>query len=240
MPLAAKRKKRYNSRMRVLVIEDDRRIAAVLFKGLKAESYAVDVAYDGEEGEELAAVNEYDVIILDIMLPGQDGWQTCQNIRADGIRTPILMLTALDDVNDKIKGLDTGADDYLAKPFHFGELMARLRSLTRRSTEIRSTVIEKFGIQLDLNSHKAKREGIEITLTSKEFSLLELFMMNPDRILSRYTISEKVWDMNFDPKSNVIDSFIKYLRQKVDRGFQKKLIHTVRGSGYIFSEEQRK
>jgi DNA-binding response OmpR family regulator len=225
--------------MRVLVIEDDRRIASVLEKGLKAESYAVDLAYDGEEGEELAAINEYDVIILDIMLPNQDGWQTCENIRNDGIHTPILMLTALDDVNDKIRGLDTGADDYLPKPFHFGELLARLRSLTRRSTEVRTTIIEKFGIQLDLNTHKATREGKEIILTTKEFALLELFMMNPDRILSRYTISEKVWDMNFDPKSNVIDSFIKYLRQKVDRGFSKKLIHTVRGSGYIFSEDSR-
>lgn len=224
--------------MRVLVIEDDKKIASVLEKGLKAESYAVDVAFDGAEGEELAAVNEYDVIILDIMLPVQDGWETCKNIRGDGVGTPILMLTALDDVTDKIRGLDTGADDYLPKPFHFGELLARVRALTRRQTEVRTDVIEKFGLTLNRSTRKAERDGTPIMLTAKEFSLLELFMMNPDRVLSRTAISEHVWDMNFDPKSNVIDSFIKYLRQKVDKGFDKKLIHTVRGAGYIFTMDQ--
>ena len=148
------------------------------------------------------------------------------------------MLTALDDVDDKIKGLNTGADDYLAKPFHFGELLARIRSLTRRNSETKSTSIELFGLNLDLNSHKAFRNKKEISLTSKEFALLELFMMNPEKILSRSDISEHLWDMNFDPKSNVIDSFVKYLRQKIDKNFDTPLIHTVRGSGYIFSKRK--
>jgi DNA-binding response OmpR family regulator len=146
------------------------------------------------------------------------------------------MLTALDDVEDKIKGLDSGADDYLAKPFHLRELLARIRSLARRKTEVRVAIIEKFGITLDLNTHKALRDGKEISLTNKEFAMLEFFMMNPEKILSREALSEHVWDMNFDPKSNVIESFVKFLRQKLDKGFKTQLIHTVRGSGYIFSD----
>jgi DNA-binding response OmpR family regulator len=146
------------------------------------------------------------------------------------------MLTALDDVQDKIKGLDCGADDYLAKPFHIGELLARIRSLTRRKSEVRATVIEQFGVTLDVNTHKAFREGKEIVLTAKEFALLELLMMNPGKILSREVISEHLWDMNFEPKSNMIDSFVKFLRQKVDKQFATQLIHTVRGSGYIFTD----
>jgi two-component system, OmpR family, copper resistance phosphate regulon response regulator CusR len=148
------------------------------------------------------------------------------------------MLTALNDVKDKIKGLDSGADDYLPKPFHLGELLARIRSLTRRKTEIRASSIEKFGVTLNLNTHRVTREGKEIALTAKEFSLLELFMMNAGRIISRETISEHVWDMNFEPQSNVIESFIKFLRQKIDRGFSHQLLHTVRGSGYIFSDRE--
>ena len=221
--------------MRVLLIEDDRRVAATVAKNLKAEAYAVDVADDGESGEETAQINDYDVIILDLMLPGQDGWTTCKNLRRNGVMTPILMLTALDDVEDKIHGLDSGADDYLTKPFHFGELLARVRSLVRRHSTVRSTTIERCGLRLDLDSHKAYREGQEIALTSKEFALLELFMHNPERILSRQEISEHLWDMNFDPKSNVIESFVRFLRQKIDRGYERPLIHTVRGAGYVFS-----
>ncbi|MGE5410095.1 MAG: winged helix-turn-helix domain-containing protein, partial [Clostridiales bacterium] len=197
---------------------------------------AIDQAFDGLEGERLAKTNDYDAIILDVRLPLQDGFKTCMNLRNEKILTPILMLTALDDVSDKIKGLDNGADDYLAKPFHFGELLARLRSLIRRNTAERSTVLNKYGVQLDQNTHKAFREGIEITLTTKEYSLLELFMLHPDRILSREMISEHLWDMNFDPKSNVIESYVKFLRQKIDYGFSRQLIHTVRGAGYMFSE----
>ncbi len=224
--------------MRILIIEDDRRIASVLQKGLKSEMYAVDIAYTGEAGEELASINDYDIIILDIMLPGQDGWETCTHIRNDGIKTPILMLTALDNVDYKIRGLDTGADDYLAKPFHFGELLARLRALVRRSTDVKTSLIEKYGLKLDLSTHKVQRDGKEILLTTKEFSMLQLFMLNADKVLSRAVIAESVWDMNFDPRSNVIDSFIKMLRQKVDKEYEKKLIRTVRGSGYIFSDDE--
>ena len=176
--------------MRILLIEDNRKIASALSKSLRAEGFAVDVAYDGIHGEELAKVNDNDVIILDVMLPGQDGWKVCDHLRRGNILTPILMLTALDDVSDKIKGLDSGADDYLAKPFHFGELLARIRSLARRTTEVRTASIEKFGLTLDVATHKAAREGKEIFLTAKEFALLELFILHPGKILSRETISD--------------------------------------------------
>ncbi len=224
--------------MRILLIEDDKKIASALTKGLQAESFAVDNAKDGLEGEYYASINSYDLIILDIMLPKQDGWQTCENLRKKEILTPIIMLTALDDVNDKIKGLNMGADDYLPKPFHFGELLARVRSLIRRGTKVTTSTLEMFNLQLDLNTHKAKRNGNEIALSAKEFALLELFMMNPNKILTREVISEHLWDMNFDPRSNVIESFIKFLRQKIDKGHERQLIHTVRGSGYIFSDKE--
>jgi len=224
--------------MRILLIEDDQKIAASIVKGLKAESYAVDLASDGVEGEYLASINDYNLIILDLLLPKQDGWTTCENLRKNKILTPILMLTALDDVNDKIKGLNMGADDYLPKPFHFGELLARIRSLIRRGTDVRSSTLEAFGLKLDLDTHKARREDKEISLSAKEFALLELFMMNPNKIITRERISETLWDMNFDPKSNVIESFIKFLRQKIDKDFSGPLIHTVRGAGYILNDGQ--
>jgi DNA-binding response OmpR family regulator len=222
--------------MRILLIEDDKKITAALERGLKAEGYAADTAGDGVTGQQLAEINDYDLIILDIMLPKQDGLQTCANLRKNKVLTPILMLTALDDVLDKIKGLDQGADDYLAKPFHLGELLARMRALIRRKSEVRSAVVENFGVKLDLNTHKAYREGKEIQLSAKEFALLELFMMKPNKILTREMISEHLWDMNFDPRSNVIESFIKFLRQKIDKDFEKQLIQTIRGSGYIFTD----
>ncbi len=222
--------------MRLLIIEDDKKISDALSRDLRDEGYAVDMAGDGVTGEYLAKISDYDLIILDIMLPKQDGLETCANLRKDKVLTPILMLTALDDVSDKITGLDQGADDYLAKPFHLGELHARIRALIRRRSEVRSAVMENFGVRLDLDTHTAYREGREIQLSSKEFALLELFMMNPRKILSRQMISEHLWDMNFDPRSNVIESFIKFLRQKIDKDFDKPLIHTVRGSGYIFKE----
>ena len=223
--------------MRVLLIEDDRSVADAVAKNLRAEAFAVDIAADGETGEELARINDYDVIVLDLMLPGQDGWQTCENLRRASVMVPIIMLTALDDVNDKVRGLDSGADDYLTKPFHFSELLARLRSLVRRHTTVRTTEIERFGLKLDLGTHKACREGQEISLTAKEFALLELFMLHPNRILSRQEISEHLWDMNFDPRSNVIESFVRFLRKKIDRDFDRPLIHTARGAGYVFSDE---
>ena len=224
--------------MRILLIEDDRKIAASLKKRLRAEGFAVDVAYDGMTGEELAVVNDNDVIILDVLLPKQDGWTTCRNIRQQKVLTPILMLTALDDVEDKIRGLDSGADDYLPKPFHTGELLARIRSLARRRTDVRTTSIELFGLRLELKTHRAFRDGKEIHLTAKEFALLELFMMHPHEIISRQRISEHLWDMNFEPRSNVIESFVKFLRQKVDKGYGTTLIHTARGSGYLFSDQE--
>ncbi len=224
--------------MRILLIEDDPDIAQSLSKRLKGEGYAVDVARDGIHGEEMACTNDNDVILLDVLLPGRDGWSVCGNLRKKGILTPILMLTALDDVADKIRGLDKGADDYLPKPFHFGELLARIRSLTRRTTEIRSSVVEKFGLELNLGTHSARRDGRDISLTSKEFALLELFVRNAGAIVSREMISEHLWDMNFEPRSNVIESFVKFLRQKVDKGFARPLIHTVRGAGYIFSDTE--
>ena len=222
--------------MRVLLIEDDPALSASIAKNLRAETYAVDVALDGTKGEELAKINEYDVILLDILLPRQDGWTTCRHLREAKVSTPILMLTALDDVDDKIRGLDSGADDYLVKPFQTGELLARIRSIVRRNTDSKTTVLEKFGLKLDVAIHKAWREGKEISLTAKEFALLELFMMNPDIIVTREKISEHLWDMNFEPRSNVIESFVRFLRQKIDKGFKTSLIHTMRGAGYVFAE----
>jgi DNA-binding response OmpR family regulator len=224
--------------MRILLIEDDSKLSASIAKHLRADSFAVDVAGDGRKGEEFAHINEYDVILLDIMLPHQDGWTTCKNLRRTNVLTPILMLTALDDVDDKIRGLDSGADDYLPKPFHIGELLARIRALARRKTEVGTANIEHYGLRLDTATHKAYRNGKEIILTSKEFALLELFMMHPGKIVSRETISEHLWDMNFEPRSNVIESFVRFLRQKIDQGFDTSLIQTVRGAGYIFSDEK--
>jgi DNA-binding response OmpR family regulator len=224
--------------MKVLVIEDDKKILKGIKKGLGSEGYTIDSAEDGLQGEKLARIYDYDVIILDILLPNQDGWETCSHLRKDKIPTPIIMLTALDDVSDRIKGLDTGADDYLSKPFNFNELLARIRALIRRRNELHTSVIEKYDVKLNLTTHLAFREGKEIKLSSKEFGLLELFMMNPDKILSKEKISEHLWDMNFNPKSNLIESFVKFLRRKIDKDFDPPLIHTIRGVGYIFSKRK--
>jgi DNA-binding response OmpR family regulator len=224
--------------MRILLIEDDRKFSASIAKHLRAESYAVDIAYDGRAGENLVMVNEYDLILLDIMMPLQDGWTTCANIRKAKIPTPILMLTALDDVHDKIHGLDCGADDYLPKPFHTGELLARIRALVRRPSEIKSATCEQFGIHFDIRTHRTFRDGKEILLSSKEFALLEYFMMNPNVIVSKKMIAEHLWDMNFEPRSNVVESFVRLLRNKIDKDFPVSLIHTVRGSGYILTDRR--
>jgi two-component system OmpR family response regulator len=223
--------------MRILIIEDDPKIAAMVARLLKGAGYAVDTALDGKDGERLARVNTFDAIVLDIMMPGQDGLATCAHLRTAGVLTPILMLTALGGVDDRIAGLDTGADDYLAKPFHSGELLARVRSLARRRSEVRAAVVEKFGVRIDASARKAWRDGREIALSAKEFALLELFIMNAGRVLTRGSISEHLWDMNFDPRSNVIESFVKFLRQKIDRPFPTPLIHTVRGAGYRFDDQ---
>lgn len=222
--------------MRVLVIEDERKIAAFIKRGLEENAYAVDVTYDGEEGYSWAQSFPYDAIILDVMLPKLDGFKLCRRLRAEGNHTNILMLTAKDAVDDRVTGLDAGADDYLVKPFAFRELLARLRALSRRSGEQRTTKLQVMDLTLDLVSHQALRSGRTIDLTAKEFALLELLMRHPNQILSRTVIAEHVWDYNFYNQSNVVDVYIRYLRKKVDDPFDLKLIQTIRGMGYRLTD----
>jgi len=219
--------------MRILVIEDEQKVANFIKRGLKEEGYSVDVAYDGEEGYLLAKDNEYDVIILDIMLPKMDGITLCKKLRAEKIFTPILMLTAKDSVKDKVVGLDSGANDYLTKPFSFEELLARIRVLLRKDQTATPTKLKVDDLVLDLLTHKVSRAGREIPLTNKEYALLEYLMRNAGSIVTRTMISEHVWDINFDTFTNVIDVYVNYLRNKIDKGYKKKLIHTIRGRGYM-------
>lgn len=222
--------------MRILIIEDDSKIADAVKRALVENHYSVDWAADGKEGEYLAEINDYDLIILDLMLPGKDGREVCKSLRKQAVKIPILMLTALDSVEDKISGLDSGADDYLTKPFHLGELLARVRSLMRRQSDDKNSILEIADLQLDTVKRDVTRANKKIALSAKEFAILELFLMNKNKVLNRQVISEHVWDMNFDPQSNVIDSFIRFLRQKIDKGFDVQLIHTIRGVGYKLSE----
>ncbi|MEK7803005.1 MAG: response regulator transcription factor [Deltaproteobacteria bacterium] len=222
--------------MRILVVEDEKKVAGFVKKGFEEESYAVDIAYDGVEGEYLATTNEYDAIVLDIMLPKKNGMDVVKDLRTRGIKTPVLLLTARDAVEDKVKGLDSGADDYLSKPFAFEELLARVRALMRRKEY--SIVELKFAdLALDQATRKAKRGSMEIDLTSKEYGLLEYFLRNPNKVLTRTMIAEHVWDYTFDTDTNVIDVYVNHLRNKIDKDSSKKLIHTVRGIGYILKEE---
>lgn len=223
--------------MRLLVIEDNPKMAALLKKGFTEQGYAVDVAHNGHDGEFMAVDEAYDAIILDLMLPDQDGLIVCRNLRRRGVSTPVLMLTALSTTQDKITGLDAGADDYLPKPFEFGELAARVRSLFRRGQSREATVLRFEGIEMDLLKRRVTRDGQSIQLSGKEFALLEYMLRNPDRVLTRTMIGEHVWDMNFEPDSNVIDVYISTLRRRVDRDSDKKLIHTVVGAGYVLSAE---
>ncbi len=222
--------------MRILIIEDERKIASFVQRGLKEENYAVDLAYDGEQGLALADVNEYDLIVLDIMLPGKDGICICREIRQQGDDTPILMLTARGRIEDKVSGLDVGADDYLTKPFAFEEFLARVRALLRRQKHGKKTLLKISDLELDQITHQVKRAGKKIRLTSKEYSLLEYLMLHAGQIVTRTMISEHVWNEDFDSFTNVIDVYVRYLRNKIDKGFKKDLIHTVRGTGYLFSE----
>ena len=222
--------------MRVLVIEDEKKFASFIQRGLKEEKYAVDVAYDGEDGMYKADINEYDLIVLDIMLPKKDGIYVCRELRKKGDETPVLMLTARDALEDKVQGLDVGADDYLTKPFAFEEFLARVRALTRRKGNSKSTQLKAGDLELDQLTHKVKRAGKEIFLTSKEYALLEYFMVHADQIVTRTMISEHVWNEDFDSFTNVIDVYVRYLRSKIDKGFKKPLLHTIRGTGYILSE----
>ncbi len=220
--------------MRVLVIEDNPKMAAAIQRGLKEHGYAVDACHSGYEGEELAAVEPYDLIILDVMLPDRDGVDVCRNLRRRDMNKPVLMLTALSATNDKVAGLDAGADDYLTKPFEFEELLARVRALLRRGEASEGRMLECEDLELDLYTRMARRGDVEHELSNKEFALLEYLMRNPNRVLSRTQIAEKVWDMNFEPGSNVIDVYISSLRKKLDRGFERELIHTIKGAGYRF------
>ena len=224
--------------MRILVVEDDANIAAAIRRELVDQHYSVDVASDGMAGEDLALSNDYDLILLDLMLPKKDGRDVCKSLREDGLTTPILMMTALGEAEDTIHGLDAGADDYLVKPFHMGVLLARIRSLSRRKSEHKTTELKVADLVLDTAKRTVSRSGVPITLTAKEFSLLEYFIMNKERVLTRDMISEHVWDMNFDPRSNVVDSLVRFLRQRIDKDFSPTLIHTVRGVGYRLSEEE--
>ena len=222
--------------MKILVVEDEERVAHFIQKGLKEEGHAVDVSYDGEDGEFLAEVNDYDLIILDLMLPKKNGIVVCRELRASGVATPVLMLTARDSVEDKVRGLDAGADDYLAKPFAFEELLARVRALLRRQSDNKSPVLSMADLSLDPISRRVTRAETPIRLTTKEYALLEYLLRNPNKVLSRTLIGEHVWDMNFDPESNVIDVYVSHLRSKIDKGYDTPLLHTLRGQGYLLSD----
>lgn len=224
--------------MNILLIEDEKKISDFIKKGLKEQSYTVEVADTGFKGEQLAKTKLYDLIILDVLLPKQDGWITCQKIREDGILTPILMLTSMGETEDKVKGLNIGADDYLTKPFEFKEFLARVRALLRRNAKEKKAMLTLDNLVIELDEHKVSRAGKEIILTSKEFALLEYLMMNKRRVLSRNQISESIWGIDFEGESNVIDTYIKFLRQKIDKGFERPLIHTVIGVGYVLREEK--
>lgn len=224
--------------MNILLIEDEKKITEFIRKGLKEQYYNVDIAFDGIKGQHLAGLKNYDVIVLDVMLPGQDGWLTCTNIRDEGIKTPILILTSLGETEDKIKGLNLGADDYLVKPFHFREFLARIRALGRRSSPEKNSILKIDDLILNISEHTVTRNNRPISLTAKEFSILEYLLINKRRVMSRVQISESVWGLDFDRESNVVDTYIKLLRQKIDKGFSKPLLHTVIGVGYVIREEK--
>jgi len=218
--------------MRILLVEDEKNVAAFIKKGLEEETYTVNVAEDGPEGLLMATSADFDLIILDIMLPGMNGIEVCKTLRAKGINKPILMLTAVDSVERKVEGLESGADDYLVKPFAFTELLARIKALLRRAPDIVSE-LALSDLRIDLLSRRVYRGNKEVVLTLKEFSLLEYLLRNKHRVLSRTQIIENVWGYDFSPGTNIVDVHIKSLREKVDVGYESKLIHTVRGTGYI-------
>ncbi|MFQ5441157.1 MAG: response regulator transcription factor [Thermodesulfobacteriota bacterium] len=223
--------------MRILVVEDEKDLAAIIKQGLEEEGYVVDTAHDGEEGLYMAENYPVDAIVLDIMLPVVDGLTVLSTLRRKGMKTPVILLTARDSLLDKIKGLDTGADDYLTKPFEFGELVARLRSLLRRKGEAREAVIRIDGLEINTASHSVKRDGKEIKLSAREYALLEFLAYNKNAVVSRTDIVEHIYHEDTDMDSNVVDVYINYLRKKVDKGFKKQLIQTIRGAGYMLKEE---
>lgn len=226
--------------MTILVVEDEVKIVRFIKKGLEIEHYTVEVAYDGEEAIEKATINNYDLIILDIMLPKLDGIEVCKQIRAEKIETPVIMLTAKDTVEDRIKGLDAGADDYLIKPFSFGELVARIRALLRREKTVKSTKLQVGDLVLNPATHEVFRGDDEISLSSKEYRLLDYMMRRPGHVCTRTMIGEHIWGYNFTDDSNVIDVYISYLRRKIDSGFKSKLIHTIRDVGYKIQDKSKR
>jgi two-component system, OmpR family, response regulator len=229
--------RRNNGVVRVLVVEDEKKLGELLGRGLREEGYAADLAARGEEALWMVRAVAYDAIVLDVMLPGVDGFEVCRRLRKDGVWTPVLMLTARDDVADRVNGLDTGADDYLTKPFSFEELLARLRSLTRRAPAARPAVLEVGELRLDPAAHRAWRGEHELALSAKEFALLELFMRRAGVTLTRTQLLDGAWDLAFESRSNVIDVYVRYLREKIDRPFGRHSIETVRGVGYRLREQ---
>jgi two-component system copper resistance phosphate regulon response regulator CusR len=219
--------------MRVLLIEDKKKTAGFLAKGLREDDLEVEIAHDGETGLELATTRKFDLLIVDVMLPGKDGWSVVAELRKSGMRTPILFLTARDSVRDRVKGLELGADDYLVKPFAFSELMARVHSLLRRAPQQNDEVVLIGDLEIDTRRHKAKRAGTALNLTAKEFLLLTHLAHSAGQVVSRAEIAAHVWDINFATNTNVVDVMVRRLRAKVDDPFELKLIHTVRGAGYV-------
>jgi DNA-binding response OmpR family regulator len=224
--------------MRILLVEDERKISAYVKRGLEEQGYAVDAAYTGQEALDWASTIDFDLIVLDILLPEMDGLSVCRELRKKGYRVPVLMLTARDAIDDRVAGLDAGADDYLVKPFAMKELLARLRALSRRSSEVpKETILQVSDLTLDTLTQRVKRGGKLITLASKEFAVLECLMREPERVLSRTQIAEHVWNYDVFNQSNVVDVYIRNLRRKIDDPFELKLLHTIRGSGYRISAE---
>jgi DNA-binding response OmpR family regulator len=217
-------------------VEDERKIVNFIERGLKEEHFIVDVAYDGINASYMAETNEYDLIILDIILPGKDGMLICKELRDKKIDVPILILTVKDRVQDKVLGLNSGADDYLTKPFVFEELLARVRALLRRKSRTGTSHLKVADLELNQMTHQAFRAGKEVELTNKEYNLLEYLMLNANQIVTRTMIYEHIWDVNYDTFTNIVDVYINYLRNKIDKGFCKRLIHSVRGVGYILKE----
>ena len=218
--------------MRVLVVDDDHKLASMVRRELTDNGYAVDVAHDGEEGLDFADAGVYDLILLDVAMPGMDGLTVCRRLREQKIGTPVLMLTARDGVDDRVSGLDSGADDYLVKPFSFRELGARVRALTRRSVPGRDTVLRVADVEVDTVAHEVRRGGRPVELTSKEYAILEYFVRNPNRVLTRTQIAEHIWDYNFVAMSNVVDVYVGLLRRKLGDNGESRLLHTLRGTGY--------
>ena len=224
--------------MKILIVEDEKKLAEILKKGLEENSFSVDLSFDGEEGLYMAETYNYDAVILDIMLPKMDGLTVLNKLRENNINVPVLMFTARGEIEDRVEGLNKGADDYISKPFDFSELLARLKAVIRRNKGKGSSLITIDDLSIEMNSRSVKRGDKELKLSSKEYNLLEYLALNKGRVISRTELTEHIYDMDFDLDSNIIDVYINYLRNKIDKNHNKKLIHTVRGAGYILKENE--